>query len=164
LNNAWQYFTLMTKLVNQHTYINFGKKFKSQYLHNEYIFCILLHHFFLENFSKYQPIDVGQESTISNSFHLMQWMSTHKSIKHWTFDYACFFGVYNLCKPLFPWGKNLQPHLQSTLYNIYFNFNNSMILYHAILHISISWIVINSCCFMFFIVSNLLGIFRPYAL
>ncbi len=33
LHNTWQYFTLITKLINQHTYTNFGKKAKSQYSH-----------------------------------------------------------------------------------------------------------------------------------
>jgi len=101
-------------------------------------------------------------STISNSFYLMRIVSTHKSIKHWTFDYAYFIRVHSLCKPLFPWGKNLQPHLQFTLYNIYFNLDKPMILYHVVSHISISWILINYWCFMSFLVCNLLGIFRPY--
>ncbi len=45
-------------------------------------------------------------------------MSTHKSIKDWTFDSTYLVGVQNLCKPLLPWSKNLQlsqPHFEGVV-------------------------------------------------
>jgi hypothetical protein len=39
---------------------------------------------------------------------------TLKLINDWTFDSTCLVGVWNICKPLFPWSKNLHFHLEST--------------------------------------------------
>jgi len=86
---------------------------------------------------------------------------TLKLINDWTFDFACLVGVQSLCEPLFPWGKNLHSRLGFTLYNMYVDLDNPMILYHAISQMSISWIVINFHCFMFAFTCNLLGISMP---
>jgi hypothetical protein len=52
LNNTWEYFTWMTKLVNQHTYTNFEKKTKLQYSHITNIYSI---YYFITSFLKTFP-------------------------------------------------------------------------------------------------------------
>lgn len=91
-------------------------------------------------------------------------VSTHKSIEDWAIDSTCFVGVCNLCKLLFPCGKNLQLCLQSTWYNIYVDFDKPTILCHAISQIFISWIMIIFHHFMFLLICNLLEISKPYVL
>jgi hypothetical protein len=89
-------------------------------------------------------------------------VSTHKSIKNWTFDFAWLVGVQSLCKLLLSWGKNLQPCLQSTLYNMYVNLNKPMISCHVVSQISISWIMIKFHYFMSLFTCNLLRISMPW--
>ncbi len=97
-------------------------------------------------------------STISNSFHSMQHCintQVNQRLNIW---------LHSLCVPLLPRGRNQQPHLLSSLYNIYVNFNKPTILYHVVSQISTFCIMINFCHFMFLLVWNLLRISKPYIL
>ncbi len=97
-------------------------------------------------------------STISNSFHSMQHCintQVNQRLNIW---------LHNLCVPLLPCGRNQQPHLLSSLYNIYVNVNKPIILYHVISQISTFCIMINFCHFVFLFVWNLLRKSKPYIL
>jgi hypothetical protein len=90
-------------------------------------------------------------------------MSALKSINNWTFDFACLVGVWSLCEPLLPWGKNLHHCLEPTLcqstqsndllpccfINIYFLNRDKLLLLHVCSHIQLSY-NIHAICFALF--------------
>jgi hypothetical protein len=59
-----------------------------------------------------------------------------KSINDWTFDFAFFGDIRNLCVNLLPCDRNQQPCLLSNLYNIYVDLDTPTILYQEVLQIS----------------------------
>jgi hypothetical protein len=74
---------------------------------------------FLHNLPCFRQKMMHVLSTISNPFHLMWHGICDKLINGLTLDSTCQLDICNLCVPLFPCGRNWQPHLLSNLYNIY---------------------------------------------